>query len=57
MPRPRALTPIEEQGVIQMHKNGTPIAEIAYNYKISPSTVQRIVRNFKKTERGNNNDK
>lgn len=56
MSRPKALTPIEAQGVIQMHKDRKPIAEIAYTFKVSPSTVQRIVRDFKKVEEEKNND-
>lgn len=51
MPRPRNLTPMEETVVYQMHKEGRPIAEIAYKFNISPSTVQRIVRRFKQTEK------
>ncbi|MCT4619888.1 MAG: helix-turn-helix domain-containing protein [Marinisporobacter sp.] len=47
MARPRILTPLEEQGVYQMHKEKKTIVEIAYVYKISPSTVHRIVRKIK----------
>lgn len=45
--RPRKLTPLEEQGVYEMHKAEKPIAEIAYTYKISASTVYRIVQRLK----------
>lgn len=53
MARPRSLTPIEEIGVYNMHKEGRPIAEIAYKFKVSPSTVQRIARRFKEAEKEN----
>ncbi len=45
--RPRKLTPLEELGVYHMHKENIPIAEIAYKYEISPSTVQRTVARVK----------
>lgn len=46
--KPRALTPVEEVGVYNMHKEGKPITEIAYKFGISPSTVNRIVQRLKK---------
>lgn len=45
--KPRILTPIEEIQVHNMHKQGKPIAEIAYKFKISPSTVSRTVIRLK----------
>ena len=45
--KPKALTPIEEFDVYRMHQEKKPISEIAYLYKISASTVQRIVRRLK----------
>lgn len=43
----KILSPIEEVSIYEMHKAGKTIAEIAYEYKVSPSTVQRTVRKFK----------
>ena len=57
MARPRTLTPIEEVAVCEMHKENKPIAEIAYKFGISASTVQRIVRKYKITEENENNGK
>lgn len=49
--KPRALTPVEEAGVYNMHQQGKPIAEIAYKFGVSPSTVNRIVQRLKKQEK------
>jgi DNA invertase Pin-like site-specific DNA recombinase len=49
--RPRKLTPLEEQGVYQMHKEGRPQAEIAYKYGIGTTTVYRIVKRIEKGEK------
>ena len=42
--QPRKLTPIEEAGVYEARKTGTPVVDIAYTYKISVRTVDRIVK-------------
>lgn len=52
--RPRKLTPLEEMGVYEMHKDNIPIAEIAYKSGISTSTVQRIVSKFKEDLKNEN---
>jgi DNA-binding NarL/FixJ family response regulator len=51
MPKPKALTPLEEQAVLNMHREGLPIAEIAYTHKISASTVYRIVTRLREEEK------
>lgn len=48
--RPRKLAPLEELGVYRMHRKNASIAEIAYKYGISPSTVQRTVKRVEKRE-------
>jgi len=48
--RPRKLTPLEEQGVYQMHQKGRPQAEIAYKYGIGTTTVFRIVKRIREEE-------
>lgn len=53
MPRPRKLTPIEEQAVYQMKKQGVPTTEIAYKNGISTRTVDRIVKRIEKGEKDN----
>lgn len=50
MSRPRKITPIEEMGVYQMHKEGRPHAEIGYKYGISVTTVFRITKRIEKGE-------
>ncbi|HEY5557810.1 helix-turn-helix domain-containing protein [Acetobacterium sp.] len=50
MPRPRKLVPMQEIIVFQQHQKGISVTEIAYTFKISASTVQRIVRKFKKDQ-------
>lgn len=42
--QPRKLTPIEESGVYEARKAGTSVVDIAYTYKISVRTVDRIVK-------------
>lgn len=51
--RPRKLTPLEEQGVYQAHKEKRPLAEIAYKYGISVPTVLRIVKRVEKGDINN----
>lgn len=55
--RPRKLTPIEEMGVYQMHKEGRPQAEIAYKHGIGTTTVYRIVKRFQQAEGEKSNEK
>lgn len=55
MARPRKLSPIEEQGVYQAYKEKKPLAEIAYKFGVSVTTVLRIVERVK--EGGNTNGK
>lgn len=47
MARPRKLSPIEEQGVYQAYKEKKPLAEIAYKFGVSVTTVLRIVERVK----------
>jgi DNA-binding NarL/FixJ family response regulator len=56
MPKPKALSPLEEQGVLNMHREGLPIAEIAYTHKISASTVYRIVTRLREEEKKSKSD-
>lgn len=42
--QPRKLTPIEEAGVYEARKAGASVVDIAYTYKISVRTVDRIIK-------------
>lgn len=57
MGRPRKLTPIEEAGVYQMHKEGRPQPEIAYKYGIGTTTVFRIVKRIEQEKEAKENAK
>lgn len=44
MSRPRKLTPEQERELYGIYKKGElPLAEIAYNFKVSVTTVLRVV--------------
>ncbi|MDP2947323.1 MAG: helix-turn-helix domain-containing protein [Nanoarchaeota archaeon] len=45
--RPQKLTPLEESSLYQMYLEKKALMEIAYQYKVSQSTVIRIVNKFK----------
>ena len=47
MGKPRKLMPFEEIGVYNMSKKGCSQVEIAVAYKISVSTVNRIIRELR----------
>lgn len=42
--RKRKLTPVEEMHLYEMHRQGVPMCEIISNYKLSESTIRRIVK-------------
>lgn len=48
MGRPKLVTPLEEIEIYNLYQGKTPPAEIAYRFKISLSTVQRIHKRIKK---------
>lgn len=56
MGRPRKITPIEEIEVYQMHRKKRPLAEIAYTFGISVSTVRRIVNKVKEQKGESQNE-
>lgn len=56
MGRPRKVTPIEEIEVYQMHQEKRPLAEIAYTFGISVSTVRRIVNKVKEQKGESQNE-